>query len=251
MEAWLTDWRIDSLDNSGKRCLCSPAQSSERFTHFGKLFRGSTRHPSYESFCRSATLSLQINAAEIPSPIGGRLESGSPILVYERLSAIRLDEWLTLDAAPQPIFRRVAVATQLIAAVGKIHQAGYVHNALTSEHILLLPDDSLRLVGWGSCEVVGEVAASEEGLAARRPGEAKMSSGGFVRQNRHEACTSRDIESLAYVLAQLLGNAFLESRLAEGLLCDNTEHRLTSAELHRVLTAFQAQLHTGGWTRAA
>ncbi len=239
MDGWLAEWTIDSLDETRRRCFCSPQGSSDRFTHFGKLFTGSQQSRHYEAFCRSATIGLTAGHACIPAPVGGKLDCALPMLVYRRSEGMTLHEWLNLDAAPQPMLRRLQVASAIVETLQQVHRLGYIHGGMSTEHVMVQPDDSITLVGWGSCEVVGaDLPALNQHVHSMHKQTAPE------RARPTQASSSEDIFSLAYVLGELLGQPFMASPIAQSLLSEDPGERPTTGEIAELLTHFRSAIST-------
>ncbi|GAB5405277.1 MAG: hypothetical protein Aurels2KO_35080 [Aureliella sp.] len=237
MDGWQAEWTIDSLDETRRRCLCSPSGSRDRFTHFGKLFTGSQPSREYDAFCRAATIGLTARHDGIPTPIGGKLDCGLPILVFQRREGMTLNEWLNLDTAPQPMFRRLDVASKIVAALQHVHRMGYIHGSVSADHVLVKPDDSIALVGWGSCEIVGAKLPplNQHVHSLRQPSAPE-------RSGTTQASSSEDIFALAYVLGELLGQSFMASPIARSLLSADPFQRPTTGEIAKLLNHFQSAI---------
>ncbi len=150
MDGWQAEWAIDSLDETSRRCFCSLRNSDKRFTHFGKFFTGGQPSREYDAFCRAATIGLTARNKSIPTPIGGRLDASLPMVVYDRIEAMTLHEWINLDTAPQPMFRRFKVATAVVDSLQHVHRMGYIHGAVSTDHVLVRTDEKVVVVGWGN-----------------------------------------------------------------------------------------------------
>lgn len=240
MDGWHAEWKIDSLDETRLRCFCSPKRSETRFSHFGKLFTGPRPSRAYDSFCRSATVGLQTKHDAIPLAVGGTLDAPLPILVFQRVSALTLQEWLNLEAAPQPMFRRLAIAAAIVDAIQSVHHFGYVHGQLSAQHILVIPDDKVQIIGWGSCEVVGAELSAVPTILRSVPMPKYARRIAPERQHPSYASSAEDIFALAFVLGELLGQAFLASPLAKNLLCEDPQDRPTTPEIGALLKHIRA-----------
>lgn len=239
MDGWHAEWKIDSLDETRLRCFCSPKGAESRFSHFGKLFTGQRPSRAYDSFCRSATVGLQTKHDAIPAAVGGTLDAQLPILVFERVSALTLQEWLSMEVAPQPMFRRLEIAAAIVDALQCIHHIGYMHGQISAQHILVMPNDKVQIIGWGACEVVGAnlpalpAVLRSVHMAEYNPHIAPE------RQRPSHASSAEDIFALAFVLGELLGQSFLSSPLARNLLCEDPQDRPTTPELAALLKHFR------------
>lgn len=231
-QTWCEDWQIDSLDQSGRRCLCSPHGGQARFSHFGKLFVGPTDSPAFESFSLQVAVGLQVQHPAICTPTGGTLESDLPIVVFPRFQALTLTEWLDDSCGGQPATARIAVAVQIVSGLEAAHKLGFVHRAVGCEHVLILPSGQVKLIGWGNCLTVGALQRLDPAVVGRvdcglqlavRPPEAWLP--------EHEVSSAQDIYQAAHLLRDLLGPNFMASKLADSLQSLEPNDRPTAAEL--------------------
>ncbi|MEB3197233.1 MAG: diguanylate cyclase [Candidatus Sericytochromatia bacterium] len=105
----------------------------------------------------------------------GQLPDGSPFLTMEVVPGQGLDEMLPLD---NETFR--SVFSQLMLALGYLHQQGFVHCDIKDENARVRPDGEVRLMDFGLMERAGGACGTIKGTLGYMAPE--MARGGRLDQ---------------------------------------------------------------------
>lgn len=172
----------------------------------------------------------------VPALAGFNLDASQPLLVYPRLDARTLSEWLDGPLGNQPFSSRIAVARQLLEALSAIHDAGFSHGQLQCEHILVSGGGLVKIVGLGACQRVG---LPSELTRSRTPYNAPETCRlGF------EVSSAQDIYSTAPLLTKLFGESFAKTSLAQAMQALSPADRPQASELLNLVTAFDLESTT-------
>jgi hypothetical protein len=91
----------------------------------------------------------------------GQLPEGSPYLTMELVPGQGLDEML-----PTGVDEFRALFSQLLLALGYVHQLGYVHCDIKSQNVRVKPDGTVKLMDYGLMELAGRSGAPIKGTLA-------------------------------------------------------------------------------------
>ncbi|QDV26315.1 protein kinase [Aureliella helgolandensis] len=237
-------WRIDSFPEGSSRCWCSPASGNQRATHFGKLYSGtsgwnandtsdSLPPPAFEYFQRQAAIGRLLSQPNLLPLVGFELECSQPLLVYPRIAARPMAQWLLQQTHSPTLPELLRVAHQLMLALQSLHAAGYSHGALHEQHVLVDAAQRVTLVGLGSCEPIGRRTQLTRVASRFDPPE--------VHEGPFEASSAQDVYSVAFLLGRLLGRSFLAAPLGRAMLSPLPDARPTTSELASLLEDLQTR----------
>ncbi|MDB5098346.1 MAG: hypothetical protein JWM80_2767 [Cyanobacteria bacterium RYN_339] len=91
----------------------------------------------------------------------GQLPEGAPYLTMELVPGQGLDEMLPVRGEQ---FR--GILSQLLLALGYIHQLGYVHSDIKGANVRVKPDGQVKLMDYGLMELAGRSGAPIKGTLA-------------------------------------------------------------------------------------
>lgn len=192
--------------------------------YVAKVYTEDRRQPEFCYFERQAIIAAAAKNASIPSLSHSQLDSSTrSVLVFPRVNAIRIDEWLAGQSQTPPLSAVIWIFRQLLQALEAVHSLGYVHGNLRPEHVLVSDQLQVTLVGFGSCGVVGQATSL---LRCSCQFDAPE-----VSQVTFEASSSQDVYSAAVLLRYIVGPRIEQSAIVRQMLAVDPADRPTVGEL--------------------
>lgn len=204
---------------------------------WGKLYTGDKSWPEFEYFCRQASLSYLVRAPGLVPLIESILDHSDqpPLLVYPRWDATPIAKWL-LECSQLPAQSMLVwLMRQAVEALSAIHQSGMVHGQVDANHIMIAnSDQSVRLVGLGSLEIIGTMSSLPR-YATRFDAPERMAA-------EFEVSTAADIYSMGVLMLDTLGNSLETSPIIQAMLADDPCHRPAASEITLLLRELEQSL---------
>jgi serine/threonine-protein kinase len=149
-------WRLESILGCGETAVVYAAAALHRKRHPVAI---RILHPelSADETVRSRFFGEAYTANQVEHPgaipvLGhGLAEDGCAFLVMEAATAETLAERLSRE--PVPLDLALALADQFLDVLAGAHRRGIVHRHLEPGHILVAPDGSVRVLGFGGARV--------------------------------------------------------------------------------------------------
>ncbi len=229
-------WRIDETvgrSEAHELVYCSQGKMGEPASHFGKLFVGSGACWDFSYFQRQAAVAVSIEHPGVLPLVAHELEGKRPLLVYPRIRASRLDDWLASQAQIPLAPVVFSMARQVLEALEAIHRAGYVHGGLRPEHVLVGVEGGITLIGLGNTEPIGQHTSLPRWNTQYDPPE--------TWSEEFEASSAQDVFSAGRLLTELIGTDFGDSPIARAMCASSPEGRPTTAELVQLFREFEAE----------
>jgi len=213
-------------------------------THVAIKFLKLDARRDRDTFRREARIVASLRHRNVVDVFDFDDEATNPYLVMELLESPRLSD--AIESGDLDLADRVAVACQVLGALGRAHEAGLVHRDVKPENVFVerTEDDTVhvKLVDFGSCR--RDVSREPGALRSVLPTEEKLVVGTPEYMAPEQVRAEHDIDPRADLWAvgvllheMLLGASPFESR-------DSTTSLL--AVLHRPVTIrrhLQAELH--------
>ena len=98
----------------------------------------------------------------------GITESGAPFLVMEHVAGTPLGAQIRRDG-PLALHRIRNIASQILAGVGAIHRAGFVHGDMKSDNVLVDARDHVTIIDFGLARASGAEHVAEDGMISGTP----------------------------------------------------------------------------------
>ena len=97
----------------------------------------------------------------------GNDDSGAPYLVMDHVAGISLAKLIDRDG-PLPVQRALSIASQLVAGLAAIHDAGVVHADMKSSNLLIDDNDRVMIIDFGLARAV-TVEMAQSGMVMGTP----------------------------------------------------------------------------------
>ncbi|MEZ6138769.1 MAG: hypothetical protein R3C53_28110 [Pirellulaceae bacterium] len=238
-------WRIDQViaqRGSHELLWCSQAGSPQTATYFGRRFVGDRQAAEFDYFERLAVICATGNPC-FPPLIAHDLDAQQPLLIFSRLNAQTMGDWLAAQTLSPAKPLLVWLARQLLESLSGLHRLGYVHGNVRPEHLLIDDLERVKLIGLGKCTEVGMVMRLAR--ARTRYDAPEVATGGF------ECSSAQDVYAAAVVVAELVGECFTRSPVAQAMLACDPADRPVATEVVQLLCSLENELFTAYMQRAA
>jgi serine/threonine-protein kinase len=184
-----------------------------------KILKEPLSPENQEAFSSSLALARRCTHANVSEVLGGGiLPDGRGFVVHEHIEAAPLSELLMRGNMPPA--QALSIATQMLRALGRVHDFGAVHGSLTPTNVLVSPQGHVQLVevGLGRGLTNDPFADDPRALFAQRYIAPELSS-----QQRSSA--NADIYAVgAIVVHMLTGQTPLEAATVAELRTKVNEH---------------------------
>lgn len=165
---------------------------------------------------RQAYLLTRLQGVGFEQIADHNLDSAEPYLILPKRVCPTLAQWMLDWSQLPPRIQLFELAAAIMQTVAQLHSLGYVHQQLTSKHVLVSPTSNgfdPKIVGLSRCVPVGERATEAD------------------EEANEEACTSMDIRMAMPLLADLLGPSFVATPVASAMNAPNPADRPSARQV--------------------
>lgn len=154
---------LDIIQSSKKEVVYKVNNTAAKRIETMKVLSESSQKDmeSLERFMREIRLHAKLQHPNIVAFYNATQLNGVAVMTMEFVEGVTLEE--KLGHGPIPLPKAVAWLTQVLAALEHAHTNQILHREVTPEHIIILPDDTVKLGGFGLAKAKGDLSLTQVG----------------------------------------------------------------------------------------